>query len=681
MVIMQFGTLFLSRRLPFFAALAVLGSFSFRPLPLYADPAEAKVSPQPPARKKTIVKPSGPLRIQSFHLPYVLVIKAKGSSLKKVLEEEAGISFPDGSSTAFVPGANLLIARNTAEQLARIETYLESPEEVSTEKAQLTVINEVVSVEADVYNRWMSENQIPGSGNDFRALVRDWEKKGQARVVELETLTSRSGNRAKAESVRFWPYPTNFDPATTPNTVDLNGPAGDVLRIPETPAAFEVRSVGTTLEIDTTLNLRDKLIQLNLAPETVNFRGNQYWREEKEPGSALETPLFGIRKATTQILVESGEWALLSSSMDSDPTEQEAKARSPKQVHLRFIRTDVSTLLGETPNPVASPETEPKTAPKPALETRTYRLSASLMRQFRLLNNLAESTDSVTDVFDDPFTGVVMDGEEKPFDPETVLKKCGIPFPAGTSAKQNEKAGTLTLKQSEEVLTAVENLFSLLQRNGEKRLYVTFEWIETEQELFSDWIQANRLSESGQVPRKEMQKWLGENRADIINTLTLTAFSANRAKVEDGREFIYPTEWLPGELPAEVSLQNGASAPLILPTPTAFETRLLGTTVEADSIISEDRNLIYINMAPEITELENMVSIPKERKDARFQVEMPIFHQQKITTNVIAEPGKATLVGTTRPIKSVRPDRKQPLVVLFVRPTLTSSASWEVVKK
>ena len=106
---------------------------------------------------------------------------------------------------------------------------------------------------------------------------------------------------------------------------------------------------------------------------------------------------------------------------------------------------------------------------------------------------------------------------------------------------------------------------------------------------------------------------------DLMSAPKVTTKSGRKAIVRVAREFPYPTEFSPPEPPPPTSSTSGTSvAPpvgtfvsqgVVTPsTPTAFETRNLGVTLEVEPIIGPDGYTIDLNLSPEVVEFDGFIN-------------------------------------------------------------------------
>ena len=96
---------------------------------------------------------------------------------------------------------------------------------------------------------------------------------------------------------------------------------------------------------------------------------------------------------------------------------------------------------------------------------------------------------------------------------------------------------------------------------------------------------------------------------DLVTAPSVTARSGQHAKVEVVREFIYPTEYDPPDIPNNIAAGGGSSAfPVTPANPTAFEERNVGVTLEVDPVIGADGYTIDLNLASEVVEFDGFLN-------------------------------------------------------------------------
>ncbi len=160
---------------------------------------------------------------------------------------------------------------------------------------------------------------------------------------------------------------------------------------------------------------------------------------------------------------------------------------------------------------------------------------------------------------------------------------------------------------------------------------------------------------------------------DLMTAPSVTAKSGQKATIEIIREFIYPTEYEPPELPNSVGQTNGnggggiggigggggGSFPVTPATPTAFDTRNTGVTLEIEPTIAENDFVIDLRFVPEIVEFEGFINygspIQSPGTDAlgnpvtsvitENRIEMPVFSARRVNTALTIYDGYTVAVG------------------------------------
>ncbi len=106
---------------------------------------------------------------------------------------------------------------------------------------------------------------------------------------------------------------------------------------------------------------------------------------------------------------------------------------------------------------------------------------------------------------------------------------------------------------------------------------------------------------------------------DLLSAPKVTTKSGRKAIVRVAREFPYPTEFNAPEPPPpqyralpELPFSHRAHSPalgVVTPsTPTAFETRNIGVTLEVEPIIGPDGYTIDLNLSPEVVEFDGFIN-------------------------------------------------------------------------
>ena len=160
---------------------------------------------------------------------------------------------------------------------------------------------------------------------------------------------------------------------------------------------------------------------------------------------------------------------------------------------------------------------------------------------------------------------------------------------------------------------------------------------------------------------------------DLLSSPRVTTKSGQRAVIEIVREFRYPTEFTPPQIPqtfgggaaaggagvAAVSSSSG-SFPVTPTTPTAFETRNTGVTLEVEPVVGPDGYTIDLNLVPQVVEFEGFINygspitssstnpftgVTTQNVITPNVINQPIFSTRKVTTSVSVYDGSTVVLG------------------------------------
>ncbi|HEY3901675.1 MAG TPA: Amuc_1098 family type IV pilus outer membrane protein [Chthoniobacter sp.] len=144
---------------------------------------------------------------------------------------------------------------------------------------------------------------------------------------------------------------------------------------------------------------------------------------------------------------------------------------------------------------------------------------------------------------------------------------------------------------------------------------------------------------------------------DLLSSPKVTTKSGQRAVIEVIREFRYPTEFTPPQIPQTfqtplttgigVASASNSSFPVTPTTPTAFETRNTGVTLEVEPVVGPDGYTIDLNLVPQVVEFEGFINYGSPITSTSTNPITGVSSQQTITPNVINQPIFSTRKVTT----------------------------------
>jgi len=187
----------------------------------------------------------------------------------------------------------------------------------------------------------------------FQMAIRALSQKKGVDLLSAPSVMARSGQRAKIEVIREFIYPTEYDPPEIPNQVGNTTVGGSFPVTPATPTAFETRNTGVTLEVDPVLGADEFTIDLNLAPEVVEFDGFINYGSPITNGvnvltpNIINMPVFSTRKVTTQVTIWDGQTIALGGLIREDVQDVEDKIPFIGDLPVigRFFRSSVEQHL------------------------------------------------------------------------------------------------------------------------------------------------------------------------------------------------------------------------------------------------------------------------------------------------------------------------------------------------
>jgi general secretion pathway protein D len=157
---------------------------------------------------------------------------------------------------------------------------------------------------------------------------------------------------------------------------------------------------------------------------------------------------------------------------------------------------------------------------------------------------------------------------------------------------------------------------------------------------------------------------------DLLSAPRVTTKSGQRAVIEIIREFRYPTEFDPPQIPQTFQQPNNVLAgaggggvgsfPVTPTTPTAFETRNTGVTLEVEPVVGPDGYTIDLNLVPQVVEFEGFINYGSPIQTTATNpitgatttnvitpnvINQPIFSTRKVTTSVSVFDGATVVLG------------------------------------
>ena len=191
-----------------------------------------------------------------------------------------------------------------------------------------------------------------------------------------------------------------------------------------------------------------------------------------------------------------------------------------------------------------------------------------------------------------------------------------------------------------------------------RQIRVMVEFIEVTHERFTELMFGDKPAANDTELRKRLAELIKDGKASIMETMLSTVQDGQKATTSSAEEFIYPTEYEPAELPIEAPAKEGEAPKIVSerildavgPTPTAFETRNLGSTLEIHPTASADGKSIGLRIVPEIVHhTGNTVWAEWKGKHGNSPIQMPQFYTLRFNTAVTVVGGRHTLLAALSP--------------------------------
>ena len=192
-----------------------------------------------------------------------------------------------------------------------------------------------------------------------------------------------------------------------------------------------------------------------------------------------------------------------------------------------------------------------------------------------------------------------------------------------------------------------------------QQVRVQVEFIDVSHEQLTELMFGPKVPANDGELRQQVAQLIKDGKATILETLLCTSRSGQKATSESVEEFIYPTEYEPAELPNTVHIKDkeegdqptGPRRDLATgPTPTAFDTRNIGSTLKIEPTLGSDGKLIDLRLVPEIVyHVGNRVWAEWKGEHGNSPIQMPTFYSLRINTGLFLTDGKTMLAAALSP--------------------------------
>jgi hypothetical protein len=211
---------------------------------------------------------------------------------------------------------------------------------------------------------------------------------------------------------------------------------------------------------------------------------------------------------------------------------------------------------------------------------------------------------------------------------------------------------------------------------------VQVELIDVSHEQLTKLMFGDKPAANDRDLRKQVAQLVKDGKATVAETMLCVTRSGQKATTESIEEYIYPTEYEPAEIsiessskeknstePTKETVRDNATGP----TPTAFETRNLGSTIEIEPTLSADQKTVDLRLVPEMVHhVRNQVWAEWKGEHGNSPIQMPIMYTVRVNTAVTLATGRYMLLAALSPKnKDGFPDYTRKLMV-FVKADLAT---------
>jgi general secretion pathway protein D len=186
-------------------------------------------------------------------------------------------------------------------------------------------IDQLISPQTGAFNTLALRGFLEGF--QYNLVLNALSQKKSSDLLDDPSALVKSGEQAKLDAVRSFPYPTAFDPPelvsqTNTTTTALVAVYNPPIVIATTPTDFKRRDVGVELVIRPQLASDDQTIDLSLFPQVTEFDGfinygsvinipNPDGSTSLLSTNQLNQPVFDTRRVNTKVLVHDGSTVVL----------------------------------------------------------------------------------------------------------------------------------------------------------------------------------------------------------------------------------------------------------------------------------------------------------------------------------------------------------------------------------
>jgi hypothetical protein len=195
---------------------------------------------------------------------------------------------------------------------------------------------EFIEVTQNRYTALLAGKHTTGNDDALRQKLAAMATKGEAEVVETMVCMARDRQKATAESITEFIYPTEYEPPELPSDAGSKGadePTGPA------PSAWDTRHLGSTLEVEPTLDEDTGAVDIRFVADVVRHVKNWVWLEwnGKHGASHVQMPVFHALRCNQSVVVMPGQ-PLLAATLT--PKGQDGMPDASRKIMV-FVKCDL----------------------------------------------------------------------------------------------------------------------------------------------------------------------------------------------------------------------------------------------------------------------------------------------------------------------------------------------------
>lgn len=229
-------------------------------------------------------------------------------------------------------------------------------------------------------------------------------------------------------------------------------------------------------------------------------------------------------------------------------------------------------------------------------------------------------------------------------DTRDALERMGVPFPAGSFVRFEERFGLLCMLNTDVNQEKLEELLELMiDRPALIELdasFIAFDHPDIEAQARKNLSAAPTMAQIAELWKAGKGRLLGTSKI-----ITRSGVNAQSQGVD---EQIYPKDFVAGTLTNGPDAKNADAK--VPPTPTAFETREVGMIFNITPTVQPDGKTVELVLAPEISDGDAWDDLTStlsrgDNKEENLTVRQPRVHSAKLTTTIAVKDGATFIQG------------------------------------